>query len=400
MQVLPLLLVTAFTLQTDASPQFEAKTLSGDVHGGTLLQLTGTELVLTDGKDEIRVPVAQLLFVRLSDKKARPVPDRKPARVYLMDGSEFSVAQIGVANRKATVKTSAGGQFSVPASALSHIRFAPADAKVTDAWKELVARDSKEDMLVVSKAVPDQNKFVLDHLDGVIGDVDDRAIRLLLDGDEIPLNRSKVYGIIYARREANLPKAVCRIECSDGNVFQAQQVILKDNSLHATIIGGASVSLAVASVHALDFSAGKLRYLSDMEPTKVEYTPYFDVVFKYTRDTNLDRDPLQIGKTTYEKGLSIHSKTLLRYRLAADYRRFQTVMGIDYVVARKGAGDVHVVISGDGKTILETDVRHNDKPRKLDLDISGVRDLEILVDFGSDLDISDHLDLADAKVIK
>ena len=63
-------------------------------------------------------------------------------------------------------------------------------------------------------------------------------------------------------------------------------------------------------------------------------------------------------------------------------------------------GDVHVVISGDGKPLFEGDVRGSDEPRILDLDVAGIRDFEILVDFGGDLDIADHLDLADAKVIK
>mgnify|MGYP003493769952 CR=1 FL=1 len=63
-------------------------------------------------------------------------------------------------------------------------------------------------------------------------------------------------------------------------------------------------------------------------------------------------------------------------------------------------GDVHVVIQGDGKTLLETDVKGSDNPQPVDLDVSGIRDLDILVDFGADLDISDHLDLCDAKVIK
>ena len=61
---------------------------------------------------------------------------------------------------------------------------------------------------------------------------------------------------------------------------------------------------------------------------------------------------------------------------------------------------MHVVISGDGNPLFEADVRGSDPPRELDLDVTDVRDLEILVDFGGDLDISDHLDLAEARVIK
>jgi hypothetical protein len=73
-------------------------------------------------------------------------------------------------------------------------------------------------------------------------------------------------------------------------------------------------------------------------------------------------------------------------------------MGIDALVGRRG--NVRVVISADGKPLLETDVRGIDKPRLVDLDVSGRRELQILVDFGKDLDIADHLDLADARLIR
>ena len=41
-----------------------------------------------------------------------------------------------------------------------------------------------------------------------------------------------------------------------------------------------------------------------------------------------------------------------------------------------------------------------DQPRTLDLDISGIRRLRILVDFGERLDIADHLHLCNARILK
>ncbi|NOX53616.1 MAG: hypothetical protein GXP27_04105, partial [Planctomycetes bacterium] len=60
----------------------------------------------------------------------------------------------------------------------------------------------------------------------------------------------------------------------------------------------------------------------------------------------------------------------------------------------------HVTISGDRRTLLDADVRGTDPARIVDLDVTGVRMLQIHVDFGKNLDIADHLDLADAKVVK
>jgi hypothetical protein len=73
-------------------------------------------------------------------------------------------------------------------------------------------------------------------------------------------------------------------------------------------------------------------------------------------------------------------------------------MGIDDSVRR--LGNVRVLISGDSKALFDGVVKGTDAPRPLDLDVRGVRDLEILVDYGAELSIGDHLDLADARLLK
>jgi hypothetical protein len=154
-------------------------------------------------------------------------------------------------------------------------------------------------------------------------------------------------------------------------------------------------------VAALDFSSGKIRYLSQLEPRDVKYVPFFDIVYEYRRDKSLDGAPLALAGKVYSHGLALHSKTTLRYRLAGEYTKFQAIAGIDDEVRRNGDYSVRLVITGDNKPLFDAEVKTRDAPRPLDLDVSGVRDLEILVDFGSDmLDICDHLDLADAKLVK
>ena len=44
--------------------------------------------------------------------------------------------------------------------------------------------------------------------------------------------------------------------------------------------------------------------------------------------------------------------------------------------------------------------RGSEPAKPLDLDVSGVRRLTILVDFGENLDTADHLDLAEARLVK
>ncbi|HSG70030.1 MAG TPA: NPCBM/NEW2 domain-containing protein, partial [Planctomycetaceae bacterium] len=161
---------------------------------------------------------------------------------------------------------------------------------------------------------------------------------------------------------------------------------------------GLKISGAFAGVRLVDFRPGRLVYLSEMKPRSEDYTPFFDVVWKIRNNQNFDGGAIRVGGKSYERGLCIHSRTLLSYRLAGEFRQFQAVMGIDELVGQKG--HVRVTIKADARVLFEGDVSGGADPLPLDYDVAGVRDLEILVDFGEDLDIADHLALADARLIK
>ena len=86
------------------------------------------------------------------------------------------------------------------------------------------------------------------------------------------------------------------------------------------------------------------------------------------------------------------------YRLPGRFGRFKAIVGIDDSV--RPNGNVRLVISGDDRVLLEATIDGSDEPKPVDLDISGVRRLRILVDFGQRLDVADHLDLCEARIVK
>jgi hypothetical protein len=171
--------------------------------------------------------------------------------------------------------------------------------------------------------------------------------------------------------------------------------------MNVRLAAGPEVRAPASAVAALDFSFGKLQYLSEMEPRDVKYVPFWDLMlYEYRRDRSLDGPPITLAGKSYARGLAMHSRTQLRYRIGGEFARFQAVAGIDDTV-RSLKRQVRLVISGDGRVLFEGEISGKDPPRPLDLDVAGVRDLSILCDFGADMtDEADHLDLADAKLIK
>lgn len=376
-------------------PAAEIDTLKGEQHKGKLVSVTPSAALLKLDAGDRSVSLSEILELRFPSIRMAPVPASATSIiVQLHDGSRFASTSYKVANNEATLETPFG-QLKLPVAAIQSVRFGSTTDKLDDAWRGILERELKKDTLVVRKKEAD----VLDHLGGVIGGIDDK-IRFLLDGDEIPISREKIYGLIYVRRPAPTGKTLCRLHLASGEVLIASAVAWDGKQWRGTLASGPEVTLVPARLASIDFSSGKVRYLSQMEPREVKYTPYIDAVWQHlSRDRNLHGGPLRLANRTYTRGISIHSRTFLKYRLGSDFSRFQATMGIDQLV--EGKGDVHVVIRGDGRVLHEAEVRGADAPVPLDLDVNGVRDLEILVDFGANQDdIADHLDLADAKVIK
>jgi hypothetical protein len=148
-------------------------------------------------------------------------------------------------------------------------------------------------------------------------------------------------------------------------------------------------------------------YLSDLEPELAKWTPYFGATSELTtrkgffapkQDRSLQPETLRLDEKEYSKGLSIHSRTKLVYRLPGRFRRFKAMIGIDDRV--RPQGNVDLTILGDDRPLLQATVTGTDPPREVDLDLSGVRRLIVLVDFGEHADVADHLDLCEARVVK
>lgn len=378
-------------------PAAEVETLNGDKHAGSLATLSDTGVVLRKGETDVSVPLSDVLELRLLSNE---IPDPATgARIAFLDGTRLTCGNVTVKNDKARLESPLCGTVEVPVARIASVRFGISTKTLDEMWEKLLTRESKTDLLVVKKE--DANKdVVLDFLTGVAGDVGEK-VNFLIDGDEIPVGREKVYGLIFHRRTMAAAKPAAQVALLGGDVLQVSEAVWDGTAFKMKLAAGGQATVAADKVLSLDFSAGKVRYLSQMEPRDMKYTPFFDdkiTDYAYRRDRTYYGHPLKLAGKTYGRGLWIHSKTFLRYRIAGDYNRFKALMGIDDDVRPKG--NVHVVISADGKVLHESDVKGSDAPVALDLDVSGVRDLDILVDFGTDIDIADHLDLIEARVVK
>ena len=375
----------------------EVSTLDGAVVSGTVTALDAKAVTVETGGGPKAVPLDSVLEVRFPGDAAAPAAEPSPVTVWLAGGGKVSCADVAADQRQVTL-TVAGGSVAVPRAAVRAVRFRPADAAVDAKWDELLEGSAAKDLLVV------RNAEVLDRLDGTVGRIDAAALTFVVGDTTVPVPRDKpkLYGVVFAA-PAEAPAApACVVRLRNGDRLPAAGVALAGDALRATLAGGGALALPAAAVEAIDFGLGKVRFLSTLEPSSRRHTPYIGEisVFDVRVDRNDDGGPIRIDGRTFAKGLVVHSRTELTYRLAGEYRRFVATAGIEDVVRSNGYGHVVLSISADGKELLNRPVAAADSPIPLDLDVSGARELTIVVDYGEVGDVSDHLALGDARLIK
>jgi len=381
-------------------PAVEAESLKGEVQKGQLQSLTADGALLKVGDQEKLIPANGLLEVRLTAVPAT-VAVQPSIVATLIDGSRLSCTQYVVASGEAKL-TSPNGELTVPIGQIAHVRFTLQTEIQAEAWQAMIDKGGRNDSVIIGT-----KEGSLDRLNGVIGNIGEK-VQFLLDGDELLVNRDKLHGIIYRKREAPRTSTSLIVQLVGDDRVLAKSAQFDGTSFEVLLAVGGLMKIPADRLRSIDYSAGKVRYLSQEAPREIDARHVWGGAKVEQKDMNnyFRRDrcrsgPLSLNDTVYRRGLYLFPDTTIRYRIGGEFTRFKAVIGIDDEAA-DGIGDAHLKITdGEGKVLHESDVKNGEPPRELELDVTSVRDLVISVTHGRDkLDCGDFVDLADARVLK
>jgi hypothetical protein len=384
-----------------AAPPFELQPLDGPSVVGSLVELTPDRATVDTAGRRVTLETEKLAAIASQKKPKKFASADAGIVVELVDGSTIVAKQFTTEAAQATITLSEGDTLTAPTKIVRSVRLQRNSGPLADEWTRLLGQKADSDLLVVRK---DQN---IDYHKGVLHDVSKDAVQFDLDGEMLPVKRSKVFGFAYRHgAEAELPSAVCRISDFAGSLWSVRTLALSEK-LRWTTPAGLDAIQPLDAIAQIDFSGGKIVYLSDLKPEIVRWTPFFDAgksppaveqFFAPRYDRGFDSATLVLGGKEYRKGLALHSRTELMYRLPDRFGRFRAMAGVDDAV--RPGGKVRLVIRGDGKDLLDTPISGNDAPRPVDVDLTGVRRLTIVVDYGEGLSAGDYLLLCNARLTK
>jgi hypothetical protein len=369
-----------------------------------LVAITPEEITVRVGAEERRVPLKTVLSAKFGAVTLRP-PGKPAAMVEFVDQSFLAAAAATVQGTQATFALFGGATVHAPTAAVRSVRFLAAGEPLESAdkqWNEILSGKVAADLLVVRK------KGALDYLEGVLQDLGPEELKFQVDKDVVSVKRPKVEGIVYYHPAgAKLAAPICEVALVGGTRLAAGSIKIADGVIQLTTPAGATASAPISDLRELDFSAGKVRFLGDLEPDILQFASYFsakepleswDEFFQMRRNRGPQPGPLRLGGKSYAKGLSLRSRTRAAYRLPGAFSRLEALVGMDDSAGEDGVANL--VIRGDGKSLWEREIRSGGEPQTVDVSIAGVKRLEIFVDFGQDLDIGDFVDLCDVRVSK
>lgn len=385
--------------------------LDGGVETGELADWNHASLQLKTDKGTQEISSEDLLDVKF--QRPQPEANAPQAFVELVDGTVIPLSQFTSKLGRAKVESELSPRpLKLPLDTVSKLQFPSTETDVPEwrsKWEEM---NVPSDTLVVLK----KHGTEIDILDGVVGDVTLEHVTFTWGGESLEVKRSKLAGLTYYRaRQKDLRQPVCLFRLTGNFVLPARSFRLLDDAVSISTPLGINFKLPLGLVMYADFSAGKLTFLSALEPLRERWTPLVrlplekELLQEYgrvRRDESFAGEPLMLqwpategvfspSIRTYSRGLALRSRTVLEYRLPAGAKTFLATAGIDPATTMQGS--VRLQIALDDKVEFDAEIEGQEAPQEIQLDVTGKRRCRILVDYGRNQDLGDRLHLVDAR---
>jgi hypothetical protein len=402
MRNLPLTRATVLAVCLSLAGSLSAETLQLTLLDGQQIEGEVNSITSTGKLEGPGIPAGLELDGLRSIRRTSPTPEVSPPQVILqLQGGEVRASGVTLADEKLNIAWKLGQGLVVPIDLVRAIRFDTQTAG--ELFDEALATPSAEhDRLFV------KIDGRLQSLTGLIEKITDDEVLFDFEGRKRTLARKQLYGIVVAQfNEADRRPPPFHVALIGGSRLGGQSISLADGQFELSLSDDATAKLPLSSVIRIDIRSSRLAFLSDLEPVEVEESPLVAQVSPWQRDRSVGKKTLTLiaaggqsePKTIeFDKGLGVHSRSRLTFDVGGDYDTFAAVIGID--AESEGRGDCEFVVLGDNRELYRQRVRGGEEPRTLQLDIDGVDRLTLLVEPGEDLDLADHADWCDARLLK
>lgn len=280
---------------------------------------------------------------------------------------------------------------------LSHVR----ELWVTSIEPDLIDRDNEPVGLDTAyiRDKTDTKKIVA--VSGKVRALDETSLTFEFRDKARTIARSRLVGLVLKhidRPAPTDPGPYQLIQLRGGQRLPAELTSLNERSSFE-LIGGGTATPPRDALMSISIENGRRIDMTRITPTAAEAVPYFD--FKLTHQVNrsFSGEPIRlINGKGYDRGLAVHSKSRLHYKLERPAQAFRATVGLLDPGGKLGQITARVI--GDGKVLWEKQAfSAKNEPIKLDVSLKGVERLVLEVDFGGGQDVGDRAAWCEPQLI-
>ena len=343
-------------------------------------------------------------LLRVDVTRATQSPESS-TELKLIDGSTIRAEQIVMDRTMATASVrlqpqSENAEWTFASSAVQWARLRSADdvepverRDLQRRWSEVCQQQAAADVLVVRKP----GSLTLQPIEGAIGEITDSTVQFTLGDEVVDVNRDRVHGVIfYHAALADVGDAIA-VDTIHGHRLVGDRVVLVDGELQVRRGVSDAISLPLEIVASVDYSPGRLAFLSDLDPFRIDVTPPIvepdGAVLTWwhpRRDQSFSGSGLALAfpaaedqthglprLQSYAKGLAVRGPATVVYRLPSGYRRVVATVGVDPEL-RHGAPAEWVFRAGE-RVLDRGVVDRQAPPAEMEFDIEDIREITLEV---------------------
>jgi len=428
-----LLLFLSVTVLSNEAPEAFAQTEAVRIDGSRVVgkwlgSEDGTVLRIEAADGLARIPIDDLASVSFA---ASPASSSAPVTFFLSDGGMVHGLITASVSSALIVDTALAAGATLPFEDLAAVRFnveRPGPKELPAFENALQNRLPAQDILITREEDPKSLRGRLESLDMERG--------AFMFGDRTrTVSANKICGIVFAAAARTSPEYPLIVEFTDGSRLAARQILSNEKTVRLNTTIAEDLLVPIERVTALRFRTDRIVYLSDLAPTQEKTEGLLHRPWPVQRDRSAAGTPLSMAGRRFEKGLGVHAFTELTFELRDAYEGFAATVGLDDAVRPNGRVVFRVLgtraestpdqsaVSGRpvegtdtaGQKALSTKpttspvqvtlwesgtITGSDPPTDVLLDVTGLSELTLVVDYGDGIDLADHANWGGARLIR
>ncbi len=382
----------AFSQQTaEANGKFVVETVGGEAFSGTGVQKSGGKIVLAgDAAREFEIDEVVGIETGAAETKAS---DKGQKILFVTGGGLRGVVD------------------SVSASSLE---FVFGDSPVSiglEAIAGVVWTDSQDVQNLLNNPSAEADRVVVEGasgsviVSGLFEGMNTTQLSIQYQGQSRSVDRAKIQAILPARISVPTKQDVAAtVTMSDGQSFRGKVFAMDSESVTVSVMQQ-EIKLPVDAVSTIAFASDRILRLTELEPVSVSEEVMFAPAREWKRNKSVSGNPIRLndgsgdgsGKS-YGNGLGMQARTQMIFANEKQFDRFAALVGID--LETEGRGDCLVSVRGDGIVLWSARLQGGQPALPVNIDIAGMKQIELLVELGEQFDLSDHVDWADARFLR